>query len=42
MKWLGLDDQDLKITRPSRRDWPDFVYQAHAGAGTSARQEPTS
>ena len=42
MKWLGLNDQDLKITRPSRRDWPDFVYQAHAGAGTSARQEPTS
>jgi len=32
MKWLGLDDKDLKITRPSRRDWPDFVYQADARA----------
>ena len=27
MQWLGLSDEDLRITRPSRRDWPDFVYQ---------------
>lgn len=26
MKWLNLRDEDLRITRPSRRDWPDFVY----------------
>ena len=26
MQWLGLKDEDLKINRPSRRDWPDFVY----------------
>jgi len=42
MKWLGLEDQDLKITRPSRRDWPDFVYQAEANAGVSARQGSSS
>ncbi len=27
MQWLGLKDEDLKINRPSRRDWPDFVYE---------------
>ena len=27
MAWLGLRDEDLRITRPSRRDWPDVVYQ---------------
>jgi hypothetical protein len=27
MQWLGLRDEDLRITRPSRRDWPDFVYE---------------
>ncbi len=27
MAWLGLRDEDLRITRPSRRDWPDAVYQ---------------
>ena len=26
MQWLGLRDEDLRITRPSRRDWPDEVY----------------
>lgn len=26
MAWLGLRDEDLRITRPSRRDWPDHVY----------------
>lgn len=39
MAWLGLRDDDLRITRPSRRDWPDFVYNdwaVHApGAGTA-------
>jgi hypothetical protein len=27
MAWLGLHDEDLRINRPSRRDWPDFVYE---------------
>ncbi|HEX5682768.1 MAG TPA: hypothetical protein VFY73_01935 [Ideonella sp.] len=27
MKWLGLRDEDLRITRPSRPDWPEYVYQ---------------
>ena len=27
MQWLGLRDEDLRITRPSGRDWPDFVYE---------------
>jgi hypothetical protein len=26
MQWLDLRDEDLRITRPSRRDWPDAVY----------------
>lgn len=30
MDWLGLRDEDLRITRPSRRDWPDAVYADHA------------
>lgn len=30
MQWLGLHDEDLRITRPSRRDWPDHVYADHA------------
>jgi hypothetical protein len=30
MRWLDLRDEDLRITRPSRRDWPDFVYQDSA------------
>lgn len=36
MKWLGLRDEDLRINRPSRRDWPDFVYDdwAHAAPGS--------
>lgn len=25
MEWLGLRDEDLRITRPSRPEWPDFV-----------------
>jgi len=27
MDWLGLTDDDLVIKRPSRREWPDFVYE---------------
>ena len=27
MDWLSLRDEDLKITRPARRDWPDYVYE---------------
>ena len=26
MQWLDLSDGDLQINRPSRREWPDFVY----------------
>jgi hypothetical protein len=33
MQWLGLKDEDLRITRPSRRDWPEYVYQDWAKAG---------
>lgn len=25
MQWLGLRDEDLRITRPSRPEWPQFV-----------------
>jgi hypothetical protein len=27
VKWLDLKDEDLRITRPSRRDWPDDLYR---------------
>ncbi len=42
MSWLGLRDEDLKITRPSRRDWPDFVYQdwASRASGPVLRAAP--
>ncbi|MCZ2292959.1 MAG: hypothetical protein LC125_13555 [Burkholderiales bacterium] len=30
MAWLGLSDADLRITRSSRRDWPESVYQSRA------------
>jgi len=26
MDWLGLNDEDLVIKRPSRKEWPDRVY----------------
>lgn len=32
MKWLGLRDEDLRINRPSRKDWPQFVYDDWAVA----------
>lgn len=25
MQWLGLQDEDLRINRPSRPEWPEFV-----------------
>lgn len=37
MNWLGLKDQDLRINRPSRRDWPDFVYDDWATAAPGLR-----
>ncbi|NRF66485.1 hypothetical protein HLB44_05780 [Aquincola sp. S2] len=36
MEWLGLRDEDLRITRPSRRDWPDHVYADWATAAPGA------
>lgn len=40
MKWLDLRDEDLRITRPSRPDWPGFVHddwaRAAPGAGMAA------
>ncbi|MPZ45400.1 MAG: hypothetical protein GEV05_18810 [Betaproteobacteria bacterium] len=27
MEWLGLNDDDLAIRRPSRPEWPQFVYE---------------
>ncbi|MDP1648543.1 MAG: hypothetical protein Q8M01_10130 [Rubrivivax sp.] len=43
MEWLGLRDDDLKINRPSRRDWPDFVYDdwAAAAPGRASTALPT-
>ncbi|MDE1947172.1 MAG: hypothetical protein KGL43_25720 [Burkholderiales bacterium] len=37
MKWLGLRDDDLRINRPSRRDWPDSVYEDWARNAPGAR-----
>ena len=36
MQWLGLRDEHLRITRPSRPEWPDFVRDdwARAAPGT--------
>jgi hypothetical protein len=36
MKWLGLRDEDLKITRPERREWPEFVREAQLAAAPGA------
>lgn len=42
MEWLGLRDENLRITRPSRRDWPDFVYEDWARhAPGAASMTPT-
>lgn len=32
MQWLGLRDEDLRITRPERREWPAFVRTGVAPA----------
>lgn len=40
MQWLGLRDEDLRITRPSRRDWPDFVYDDWRKAAPGASLLP--
>lgn len=36
MKWLDLRDEDLRITRPSRPEWPDFVSEHWARAALGA------
>jgi hypothetical protein len=43
MAWLGLSDADLKINRPSRPEWPDFVnadWARHAPGATLAAPPP--
>jgi hypothetical protein len=42
MSWLGLGDEDLKVTRPSRRDWPDFVYQDWADQASGLGSRPSA
>jgi len=37
MAWLGLRDEDLRITRPSRPEWPDFVHEDWAAAAPGAK-----
>ena len=37
MRWLDLKDADLQINRPSRRYWPDFVYQDWENAAPGKR-----
>jgi hypothetical protein len=37
MAWLGLHDEDLRITRPSRPEWPDFVHEDWAVAAPDAK-----
>ncbi|MBU6256966.1 MAG: hypothetical protein KGL18_14525 [Burkholderiales bacterium] len=36
MQWLGLRDEDLRITRPSRPEWPAFVVDDWARAAPAA------
>jgi hypothetical protein len=36
MEWLGLKDEDLRITRPRQPGWPDFVYEDWATAAPGA------
>lgn len=36
MEWLGLKDEDLRITRPSRREWPQHVYDDWARLAVGA------
>ncbi len=37
MEWLDLRDEDLRITRPSRPEWPKFVAQDWASRAPGAR-----
>ena len=37
MAWLDLCDEDLRITRPSRPEWPEFVAQDWAASAPGAR-----
>ena len=37
MEWLGLRDEDLRITRPSRPEWPEFVAQDWVSRAPGAR-----
>ncbi len=39
MAWLGLRDEDLKITRPAGAEWPAYVYEdwKDAAPGATAR-----
>ena len=43
MKWLGLRDEDLRINRPSRPEWPEHVRNdwqtAAPGAGAPVAKE---
>lgn len=36
MQWLGLRDEDLRINRPSRPEWPDFVRDDWRAAAPGA------
>lgn len=40
MAWLGLRDDDLRITRPGRPEWPEFVVEdwKRAAPGTGVAQ----
>ena len=40
MAWLGLQDDDLQITRPSRPEWPDFVHEDWRTAAVSVGAAP--
>jgi hypothetical protein len=40
MQWLGLRDEDLRISRPSRPEWPDFVRDDWQSTALVAAAEP--
>lgn len=40
MKWLGLADEDLRINRPSRPEWPDYVREDWETAAPAAKAAP--
>jgi hypothetical protein len=41
MQWLGLRDEDLRITRPSRPEWPEFVRNDWQAAAPGTRDMST-